>query len=165
MTSSLAGLNILLTENEKVLTELAAALKEEQRCIVELDLEQLAQNGCRKEELTARLTRLREECCLLMKQAGSELGLSDIPSLSPLIAATTVTEQRKLRPSQQRLSSLAQAVERQYAMNRQMLENSLTMIKNSMALFGRLLGGSDTYGAQGQINSSRASGGIFRQEI
>jgi flagellar biosynthesis/type III secretory pathway chaperone len=155
----------LLTENEKVLAELAFALSEEQRFVVDLDLDRLTENGGRKEEIMARLRRVRKECRELMQQAGFELGLKEIPSLSALIAAAAAADQIKLRPLQRRLVRLAQALERQHGMNRRMLENSINMIKSSMALFGRLLGGCDTYGAQGRFNSGGASGSILRQEI
>jgi hypothetical protein len=165
MASSMVELIPLLIENESVMSELASALTEEQGCIVDLDLERLAQNGDRKEEITARLIRVKEECCAVMQQAGGELGFNEIPSLSILIAASAAAEQIKLRPMQRRLVRLAQAVERQHDLNRRMLENSINMITSSMALFGRMLGGCDTYGAQGRINSSRASGSILRREI
>jgi flagellar biosynthesis/type III secretory pathway chaperone len=165
MANSMFGLITCLSENEKVLTELAFSLKEEQRCIVEMDLPSLEENSGRKEEITARLIHVRAECGALMQQAGCELGISEIPSLSTLIAAAAATDQTKLRPLQQRLMMLAQALERQHDMNRRMLENSIVMIKNSMVLFGRLLGGCDTYGAQGQINNGRSSGSFLRQEL
>jgi flagellar biosynthesis/type III secretory pathway chaperone len=155
----------LLIENENVMAELASALTEEQGCIVDLDLERLAQNGGRKEEITARLMSVKEKCCAAMQQAGGDLGLSGSSSLSTLIDASAAAEQTKLRPLQRRLVRLAQALERQHDLNRRMLENSIAMITGSMALFGRMLGGSDTYGAQGRINSSRAGGSILRREI
>src|ERR1039457_6211755 len=161
MASSMIELITVLTENEKILAELASALTEEQRCIVDLDLERLAENGGRKDEIAFRLTSVREECRALMQQVGSELGLNEIPSLSALIVAASAAEQVKLRPLQRRLVRLAQTLERQHDMNRMMLENSITMIKRSMALFGRLLGGGDSYGAQGHIKSGWASGSIL----
>ena len=165
MASSMVELISLLSENEKVLGELAFALSEEQRCIVDLDLGRLTENGVMKEEITARLMKVREECRAVMKQAGSELGLKEISSMSILIAASTTADQRKLHPLQQRLMRLAQALERQHDLNRRMLENSIGLIKSSMALFSRLLGGCDTYGASGQISSGRSRGSILRQEI
>jgi len=165
VAGSMAGLITLLADNEKLLAELACALTEEQVCIVDLDLDRLAQNGGRKEEITARLMSVREECRAAMQQAGGELGLKEIPSLSTLIAAAPAAEQLRLRPVQRRLVGIAQALERQHDLNRRMLENSIGMIKGSMALFGRLLGGCDTYGTQGRINNGMASGSILRREI
>jgi len=165
MASSMAEIITLLTENEKVLAEFAFALTEEQRCIIDLDLERLSENGGRKEEILARLILVRDKGGALLQQAGGELGLNDIPSLSTLIDAAAAAEQKELRPLQRRLVRLARTLERQHDMNRRMLENSINMIKRSMDLFGRLLGGCDTYGAQGRINSSGASGSILRQEM
>jgi flagellar biosynthesis/type III secretory pathway chaperone len=165
VASSMVELISLLDVNEKVLAELASALTEEQNCIVDMDLERLTENGGRKEAIMTRLIKVREECRVLMQQAGFELGLKEIPSLSALIAACASSEQMMLRPVQRRLVWLSQTLERQHDMNRRMLENSIAMVKSSMALFGRLLGGCDTYGAQGHIESGRASGSILRQEI
>jgi FlgN protein len=165
MASSIVDLIALLKENEKILSEMSVALTEEQRCIVDLDLERLAENGGWKEEISTRLIKVREECRAVMQQAGGELGLEEIPTLSVLIAAAATAEQVKLRPLQQRLVRVSQALERQHDINRRMLENSIKMIKRSMALFGKLLCGCDTYGAQGQINSSGMSGSFLRQEI
>jgi flagellar biosynthesis/type III secretory pathway chaperone len=155
----------LLTENEKVLAELSFALKEEQSCIVNPDLVRLVENCGRKEEITGRLLKVRDKCRELMLQAGGELDLKEAPSLSVLVAISAADEQIVLRPLQRRLERLARALERQHIMNRKLLENSIGMIKNSMALFTSLLGGCDTYGAKGQINCGRSSGSILRQEI
>ncbi len=165
MPGSMVELISVLNDNEQILTELASALTEEQSCIIDLDLERLARNGGRKEALMARLARVREECGALMRQAGAELGLAETPSLSPLIAAAASAEQSRLLPLQQRLMQLARTLERQHDMNRRMLENSIGMINGSMAMFSRLLGGCDTYGARGHINNGMTSGSFLRQEI
>lgn len=165
MASSVAELISLLSENERILGELSSALTDEQRCIVDLDLERLAENGGKKCEIMDRLTRVRDEGRALLRQAGAELGIHEIESLTALIAAAAAAEQHQLRPVQQRLLRLSQRLERQHAANRRMLENSIGMIKSSLALFVRLLGGCDTYGAQGRITSGGTSGSIFRQEI
>jgi hypothetical protein len=130
-----------------------------------MDLTRLAENSDRKEEITARLMSVREACRELMQQAGCELGISENPSLSTLIAAASAAEQIKLRPLQQRLLMLAQTLEQLHETNRKMLEKSVVMVKNSMLLFGRLLGGCDTYGAQGQLNSGRSTGSFLRKEL
>lgn len=165
MANNMAELITVLNVNELVLEELALVLKEEERCIIAMDLDKLSENGCRKEAITARLIRVRNECCTLMGQAGNDLGLAEVPSLSPLIAASSSVEQRRLRPLQQRLTNLARTLEHQYAMNLRLLGNSLNLITRSMALFGSLLCSCDTYGARGEINRGRASGSFLRREI
>ena len=165
MAGNVVELISLLTENEKVLAELSFALTEEQRSVVDMDLVRLGEIGVRKEEITARLLKVRDEFHALLQQAGSERGLKEIPTLSALVDLSVAAEQIKLRPLQRRLERLVQSLERQHSMNRKLMENSIGMIKSSMALFSRLLGGCDTYGAQGQMNSGRFSGSILRQEI
>jgi flagellar biosynthesis/type III secretory pathway chaperone len=155
----------ILAENEKVLAELALVLTDEQRCIVDLDLASLAENGGRKEKITTRLSRVRDESRAMIRQAGGELGLNGAPSLTALIDAAGTDEQERLRPLQRRIQRLATALERQHEVNRRMLQNSLNMINGSMALFARLLGGCDTYGAQGRISSGSTGWSMLRQEM
>jgi hypothetical protein len=165
METNIAKLITLLTDSERAMEELLLSLVEEQRCIVGLDLKQLDENVGRKEEATARLTELQQMCNELICRAGAELGHLGIRSLSSLIAVVTAAEQADLRLLQQRQVRLAMSLERQFGLNRKILVNSIGMVQNSMSLFGRMLGGCDTYGVQGRINSGRATGSVLRREM
>jgi hypothetical protein len=165
MTSSIAELITLLTENERAMEELTLTLAEERRCITDMDLAGLAENGYRKEAAMARVIRVKAECGELMGRTGTELGLKETRTLSTLIAAAAATDQAKLRPLQRRQVMLAKALEEELSLNRRMLDNSIGLVESSMALFGRLLGGCDTYGARGRITSGRSMGSILRREI
>ena len=87
MTSSVAALITLLTENERALEELTLTLAEERRCITRMDLAGLKENGSRKEAAMARLIRVKAECGEQLGRTGTELGLKEPCTLSPLIAA------------------------------------------------------------------------------
>lgn len=165
MANSLAGLITILSDNEKLLAEFASVLTEEERCIITLDLQRLSENGVRKEEITARLMRVRDECRSAMERAAAEQGKSERTTLSTVIESAAPADQTQLRLLQRRLMMNAKALERQHEMNRKMLENSIGVIKGSMDLFGRLLGGSDTYGAQGRISRGGQSGSFLRKEL
>lgn len=165
MTSKMSALANLLVEQEKAMEELAQALTDEQRAIIGMDLGQLTESRCRKEQAAAVLEQLKTECGELMRGLGSELGVANVRNLSDLIAAADAAEQEELRRLQRRQVMLANGVDRQMALNRKMLVKSIGMVENSMALFGRLLGDCATYGAQGRVTSGGARGSIFRREI
>jgi flagellar biosynthesis/type III secretory pathway chaperone len=165
MDSNMTELIRLLADNERAMEEMALALAEEQECIVERDLERLGENTRRKEELTTRLARLQKECAESLRRTSDERGMAGNRFLSPLVAAAASSEQAQLRPLQTRLVRLATAVERQHKVNRRLLEASLEGIKGCMALFGRVLGGCDTYGARGAVTCGMAQGSILRREI
>ena len=165
MAGSLDSLISLLSENEQVLSDLAAALDEEQRCIVDLDLQQLAENSSRKMQIMARLGKFRDEGMRLMREAGTELGCTETPNLTGLLSVAGSREQARLAPLQQRLMSRARTVERQHEINRRILEKSNGMISGSLSLCARMLGSCDTYGAQGRISSGMAGVSTLRREI
>ncbi len=165
MKSNVKELISLLVVKGLTMEELVQSHAEEQRCIVALDLAALQENSKKKAETMATLTELQRECRRLMREAGSELGLGEVPTLSTLVSAADETVQVELRPLQRRLAWLATTLEKQQEMNRGMLENSLSRVRCSMALFGQLLGGRDTYGAQGRLNSGALSGRVLHREI
>lgn len=165
MRSSISNLIIRLTENESILNTLSESLQAEQRYILDHDLEQLSHSCQRKESITAQLDKVNGECRILMHEASSQLGLTEVPTLSKLIAVAAASEQSELKPVQLRLQRISARLERQHAFNRRLLERSIDTVKNSMNHFNRLLGGCDTYGSKGRINTNIASGNILRQEI
>lgn len=165
MASNLADLTALLRENEMVMEEFSAKLTEELDCIVSLNVENLLDVCTKKEMIMMKLQEIQSNCKSLIQKAGNELGLRDITELSPLIMASGKAGQVDLKPLQQRLLRLSSSVKRQQDTNKKVLEGSISMIKGSMSLFARLIGGGETYGARGIINSGRACGGILRQEI
>ena len=164
MAASMQTLISLLGENEQLLDELAVTLDEEQRCIVTLDLRQLAENNSRKVLLNARLKEFRDECCSLMQQVGSELGCQT-PNLSALVTAAGPRDQQQLRPLQSRLASRAGLIERKYENNRRILEKSNSVISATLSLMSRTMGGCDTYGMQGRVSSGVNGMNLVRREM
>ena len=165
MAGSLDRLISLLSENEQVLDDLAATLDEEQRCIVELDLQRLGENGSRKGQIMVRLGQFREEGMKLIRQAGSETGCAETKDLSGLLAGLGVRERARLAPLQQRLVERTRSVERQHENNRRILEKSNGMINSTLSHIVSALGGCGTYGAQGRVSNSMAGVGLLRREI
>lgn len=166
MASGASDLMDVMLEQEKAMEELLLTLAEEQRHIVALDIERLEENRLRKENAITSLGRVQVKCAEMIRIAGENLGKKEIRTLSALMAAAGVSVQKELRPLQQRLLGLAGLLGRQLEVNRKIIESSLGMVKNSMELFGRLLGGgAETYSAQGRISMGRTRGAIFRRDI
>lgn len=166
MASRVLDLITVLAEQERAMEELLLTLSEEQRHIVALDVKRLEENRCRKENAVINLGRVQAKCGEMIRIAGEELGKKDVVTLSALIVAAGASVQKELRPLQQRLLGLAGLLDRQLGVNRKIIENSLGMVKNSMELFGRLLGGgAETYSAQGRISTGRTGGTILRRDI
>jgi hypothetical protein len=165
MASNLAELIVRLSEKEGALDELALILTEEQRCIVGLDTASLARIELRKEDVLGRLGKLQDACTTLLHRELEERGVADDRRLSSLVNAANGPERELLAPLQQRLAGRVAALERQFRTNREMLEHSLGLIRNSMELFVRMLGDCATYGARGIISSGSTGGLLLRREI
>ncbi len=165
MASNLADLIASLSEKECAMDELADILTEEQRCIVSLDTVSLARNDLRKGDLLSRLANLQQICSCLLRRALEERGLPDDQRLTSLVGAAASSDRDLLAPLQERLASRARDLDRQLRTNRCMLENSLGLVRNTMALFGKLLGDCTTYCAQGTIRSGSSGGLLLRREI
>lgn len=165
MENSMAKLIALLTLKERTMEEMACILSEEQRRIMEMNPAAVAESNLMKEEVTSRLARLADECRVLMASVGVERGLEQSVNLSLVIDTASDSERQNLVPLQQRLLLLAGSLRRQQDLSRRMLTHSLGLIQRSMALFSKLLGGCDTYGARGRVCTGSAGISFLSREI
>ncbi|HEU0265270.1 MAG TPA: flagellar protein FlgN, partial [Geobacterales bacterium] len=138
---------------------------EEQRCIVELDLERLSSNAREKEESLARIEELSGHCRELIAAIGSDLGLTQPRSLSALLSRLEQPTRRQVMELQQRLMSTALSVDRLQTTNRQLIADSIAMVQGTMSFFGRALSATDTYGEEGTMQENQSSAPMVRQEI
>jgi hypothetical protein len=145
--------------------EMARFLSEEQCSIIDMNSEAIEESSRQKQEITAQLSSLAEECRGLMMLVGTERGLDNSFTLSQLIDSASVKERQDLEPLQRRLVQLAGTLNRQQETNRNMLVHSLGLIGRSLSLLKRLLGGCDTYGAQGRVNTGTAGVNFVSREI
>jgi len=66
---------------------------------------------------------------------------------------------------QKRCFTAVDAISRLLTVNEGLIKNSLNIIDRSLSLFGRLLGGCETYGAGGRILKGKAQAGMLCREI
>ncbi len=164
-TNSITDLLAVLDEKAGILESVRETLEEEQRLIIEARPEHLAENTARALEFISVMELAKNRFRTLLLRTGKELGLTGCDSLSSLIPGADPEAQLKLRAAQKRCLAAADAISRLLAMNEGLLRNSLDIIDRSISLFSRLLGGCETYGAAGRIQSGKAQAGILCREI
>ncbi len=165
MAESVAELITALGDNHSALEEFRQLLQEEQRCIVDLDLSGLSTNGESKEKILLQLQTLNGICQEHLRRAGMEMGLAADSSLTPLIAKAAPPVRDTLLKLQNSIFDVAGAVNRLNSVNRELLQNSLSMTSRSMEFFLKLLQSTDTYGAGGQMAEGTAQIRLLCQEI
>lgn len=165
MTASLNALMQALATNKTVLTELAAFLDEEQRSVVNLDAAAIDGQAERKQELMARLEATGASCQERLRQAAQELQLPQAETLSALMPRLAATERIALQQMQKALQALGIRVNRQLALNRELLDNSLNLVNDSLQFFNRMLTRRPTYGQQGMMMEGGSGIRLVNKEI
>jgi hypothetical protein len=164
-TNSLTDLMAVLAEKGRVLESMRIFLEEEKRCIVELRPEQLEENTRRADDLIFRMNAVNDRFRVLLTKAGEELGLPEAGTLSSLLPGVGPEIRVQLCNLQKKCFSAAAAIKNHLAINEGLIKQSLSIIDRSMALFTRVLGGCETYGATGRISKGKAASGILCREI
>jgi len=164
-TNSLTELTSVLAEKVQLLESMRFFLKEEERCIIELNPAQLEENTRQAEELMTGLNAVNERVRVLLCRVGDELGLHEAGTLSVLLPRVNAEIRVQLRVLQKKCFSAAAAIKHHLAINEGLIKQSLSIIDRSMSLFIRVLGGCETYGATGRISKGKAARGILCREI
>ena len=151
VTELLAALN----EKGELLARLNTLLREEQSCLTSLDLPGLEENQQEVNDAVERLATLSESCRSMIGALGTELGLGQGVSLTPIIGSLKGSEKGALREAQAAVAAGSQALSGTLALNRGLLEDSLAVVDGSVNFFNRLLNPGDTYGIGGSIVSRR----------
>jgi hypothetical protein len=155
----------VLSEKVHVLESMQFFLEEEERCITEHKPKQLEENTRKTEELMIRLNTVNDRLRVLLFRVGDELGLHGAGTLSSLFPGVSPEIRIQLRTSQERCFTAAAAIKHHLKINEGLIKQSLSVIDRSMSLFIRVLGGYETYGANGCILKAKAARGVLRQEI
>ena len=164
-THSLSDLISVLGEKVGTLESLVDILKEEQRFIVEARTEQLNENTRLALASISTMNILNGRFRELLVKTGSEFGLSETGSLTDLFPGVDPESCLALKRLQKRCFTAVDTINRLLAMNEGLIRNSLNIIDRSISLFGRLLGGCETYGSAGRMRKGRAQAGMFCREI
>jgi hypothetical protein len=165
MKRSIAELIAALSEKGELLKRLKGLLREEQACLVALDLTKLDENQLEIVDAMERMANLSDTCKAMIGAVGAELGLPGDATLSPIIARLGQPEQQALRDAQSRIVADSQALGGALDLNRGLLEDSLKVVERSVNFFNRLFNPGDTYGVAGSIVARRGASRFVCKEI
>ena len=165
MSEHIAALKTVLVEKQGLLECLSAVIEEENRYVVGLDSSALASTSARKEQVFEKIALLNEKCRTVLESTNQELGLPCGSSLSHVVGRLKPPEQDVLRSLQGKLIVIAKKNEQLLALNKDLLESSLSLMDRSMRLFASLLSNGGTYGMAGRLEVTPASARLVCQEI
>lgn len=149
MTNSISELITVLSGKRGTMEELLLLLEEEQRCIVELDMQNLDAQVEKIKRMLVELETSNNLCRQLVKQAAVEFDLPEAASLSPLLPKVESSQRDILKGLQNRLLELGSALDRLLAFNAELLQGSLRTVTRSLEFFGNMFSRSKTYGEAG----------------
>jgi len=165
MDRSIVELIAALCEKGVLIDQLKALLREEQECMVSLDLARIEEN---QQEIVAGMERLKllsEKCRQMIACIGSELGIPGNKTLSPIIEKLGAPEKQALKEAQESVTANAQALTGALALHGRLVEDSLNLVGRSVNFFNRLFNPGNTYGVAGSLVSGRGSSGFVSKEI
>ena len=133
--------------------------------MVALDLARLEENQQQISDLMARMEKLSQSSKAQIAALGSQLGLPEGSSLSPVIARLAQPEQGALKEARAKVLADSQALNGTLTLNRGLLEDSLKVVDRSVTFFNRLFNPGQTYGYGGSLVASRGGSRFVCKEI
>lgn len=155
MTSCMPDLLTSLNIKRSELEELLDLTRQEQRCIIDIDLAGLETLDNRKRELLLSMERTSAEFRNLLKKASQEFQVGQTDSLSSLLPKVSPTVGATLKGLQARLIELGEALNKALEFNKVLLNGSLEHVHSSINFLRSFFTTSSTYGqAGGMVRSS-----------
>lgn len=155
----------LLTQKQQLLERVIPYLEDERGCILESNLERLAEVMEKKTALLNELQELTRRCRGQVAQLAGELGMADTKSLSPLVARLPEPQRETLHGLQGALLQMGERFDQLLRGNGDLLSGALGTVNRSLEFFGRLLNRNATYGGAGRIVDGAARSRIVCREI
>lgn len=155
MTSCMPDLVASLNAKRSELEELLDLTKQEQRCIIDIDLAGLETLDLRKRELLLSMERTSAEFRNLLKIASQEFQVGQADSLSLLLPKVTPPLRATLKGIQAKLFELGESLNRALEFNKVLLNGSLEHVHSSINFLRSFFTTPATYGqAGGMVKSS-----------
>lgn len=151
----------VLTQQVTVLQELQQVLQLEQKAILDLDTAEMELLNSRKEELLIRQRAAADTLRLAMSETAAELRLPGSATLSEIIDAMPVPMKAQVQPLQQAVRQTGSSVSVVAGQNRQMLEQFLGVVNDSLGFILRILNTSNTYGVRGTYLPNHQAGAVM----
>jgi len=165
MDRSIAELIAALCEKGVLIDQLKGLLKEEQECMLSLDLARMEEN---QQEIAAgmeRLGLLSERCREMIGSIGDRMGIAGNSTLSPIIERLGAPERQALSEAQATVGADAEALKGALALHRRLIQDSLNVVGRSVGFFNRLFNPGDTYGMAGSLVTRRGGSNFVSKEI
>ena len=155
MQSCLPQLVNALSGKRASMEELLLILQNEQRSIIDIDLDSLTTLEGRKKELLTAIERNNAECRLLFKEASLELNLDKVENLTPIISVAPPPVCHDLKGLQTKLRELGHTMKQLLDFNKELLEGSLSHMRESITFFNSVMQRQgSTYGYAGNMLDS-----------
>jgi flagellar biosynthesis/type III secretory pathway chaperone len=165
MANSTHQLIEALIQKEGALAELLQVMEGEQRCIMEVNLENLEVQVEKKREALARLQQTAALSRQLMAQVAAELELPGAGKLSELLPKVAAPQREELERLQGRLLEMGDILKRAESTNRSLLEGALLTVNRTLDFFGRIFSRSNTYGEAGRMVGGACAPKLVRREV
>lgn len=149
MESCLPDLDGALSGKRIELEELIRLTEQEQQCIIDIDVAGLEKLDNRKRELLTSMERTNSEFRLLMKKASQELKVAPSETLTPLIRNVAPPMREKLKVHQAKLVELGDSLNRALEFNKELLNDSLRHVHESLNFLKSFFTQLSTYGQAG----------------
>lgn len=151
----------VLTQQVAALQELQQVLQLEQKAIVDLDTAEMELLNSRKEELLIRQRAVADTLRQTMSETAAELRLPGSATLTEIIDAMPASMKAQVQPLQQTARQTGSSVSVVAGQNRQMLEQFLGVVNDSLGFILRILNTSNTYGVRGTYLPNHQAGAVM----
>ncbi|MDD2852895.1 MAG: flagellar protein FlgN [Desulfuromonadaceae bacterium] len=155
----------ILATQKRLMGELLALLERETSELLHINLDAMSEINSTKESMTVRIN----EHTIPLRQAVSEIatnsGLPLNASLVDVVSRLGKKGHKEIPRLYQDLNSLAKQVKNVTALNMDIAERSVAMIKNTLFILAQILDQSSTYDASGSYYKWQVDGIIISKDI
>ncbi len=151
MESCLPDLDGALSGKRIELEELIDLTVQEQQCIINIDVAGLELLDTRKRELLVSMERTNSEFRRLMKKASEELKVAPAETLTPLITNAAQPMRETLKVHQTKLVELGETLSKALEFNRELLNDTLRHVHESLQFLKTFFTQLSTYGEGGNF--------------
>ncbi len=160
----IATLKDILATQMKLMGELLAILDRETSELLRINLDAMSEINGLKESMTARINEHTVPLRQTISEVASSSGLPLNASLVDVVSRLGRKGDQEIPRLYQDLSSLANQVRHVTALNQEIAECSVSMIKNALFILAQILNQSSTYDASGNYYQWRVDAIIIKND-
>jgi len=165
MSACMRELVSALNGKHEELDELLNLTEQEQRCIIEIDINGLESLDSRKRELLTNMERTSSLCRQLLKKVSTELNIEPAETISPLLPKVPLPLRETLKGLQENLSQKGMKLNKSLDFNSELLEGALNHVRQSMNFLNSFFTRRSTYGEAGSMMQTSNEGRVVCKEV